>query len=289
MDLTEYIETFNLNLSLNLKKRAVQDWEMIALDKRLVCLPRKPCVRDILNDYLKLKQSQLDKISGTRVGDGTLVGTGVSKATKTIVGSNDTDTSEKTTGDAKPNPAKVYQELIYGIEEFFNRALGKCLLYRLERKQYDDYMSKNPEASPADVYGAEHLLRLFIRLPMFLSMCNDIDSQKDGSKKIQAYLQSFLQYLGSNLSNKYFGTVYEKPDEEYMKQFLQQPVMSAVSKVGEGLSHNFIGGSGKMEKINANDISNSEVNKSRSRHSKNEEAKLMERLLKPAKKKARKK
>ena len=63
-----------------------------------------------------------------------------------------------------------------------------------------------------------------------------------------------------------------------MKQFLQQPVMSAVSKVGEGLSHNFIGG-GKMEKINANDNSNSEVNKSRSRHSKNEEAKLMERLL----------
>ena len=289
MDLTEYIETFNLNLSLNLKKRAVQDWEMIALDKRLVCLPRKPCVRDILNDYLKLKQSQLDKISGTRIGDGTLVDTDISKGTKTAGGSNDTGTSEKAAGDAKPNPAKVYQELIYGIEQFFNRALGKCLLYRLERKQYDDYMSKNPGALPADVYGAEHLLRLFIRLPMFLSMSNDMDSQKDGSKKIQAYLQSFLQYLGSNLSNKYFGTVYEKPDEEYMKQFLQQPVMSAVSKVGEGSSHSFIGESGKLEKINANDNSNSELNKSRSRHSRNEEAQLMERLLKPAKKKARKK
>ena len=64
MDLTEYVETFNLTLSLGLKKRAVQDWEMMALDKRLMILPRKPSVRDILNDYLELKRNQLGKISG---------------------------------------------------------------------------------------------------------------------------------------------------------------------------------------------------------------------------------
>lgn len=288
MDLTEYVETFNLNLSLNLKKRAVQDWEMIALDKRIVCLPRKPSVRDILNDYLKLKQSQLDKISGTRVADVTVVDAGTSEVTPTTVGSNDDGASGRVVGvDEKSNPAKVYQELIHGIEQFFNRALGKSLLYRLERKQYDDYMGKNPGALPADIYGAEHLLRLFVRLPMFLSMCNDMDTQKDGSKKIQAYLQSFLQYLSSNLSNKYFGTVYEKPDEEYMKQFLQQPVMSAVSKVGEGSSHNLENESGKFEKHEIKVVSNLALNKSRSRHSKNEEAKLMERLLEPAKKKAK--
>ena len=350
MDLTEYVETFNLTLSLGLKKRAVQDWEMMALDKRLMILPRKPSVRDILNDYLELKRNQLGKISGktgnisvekkkdsTPQGSSNIKSNGAmmmmmdggggggngstnnnniknnddsTTTTTTSTTINTTTTSTKTTttstntttvtnktdniledmnnnDEKKDDPMQVYRELINGIEQLFNRALGKNLLYRIERKQYDDYMYENPNVLPADIYGVEHLLRLFIKLPMFLSMCNDMNDEEDSAKKIQAYLQSFIQFLGSTSSNKYFGTVYEKPDEEYLKVFSTQPVMAA-SDITAGTATTINDG----KETNGSDTSsiNKNAGISKSRRTKEEEMKLMDKLLSapPPQKKAKK-
>lgn len=56
--------------------------------------------------------------------------------------------------------------MLDGIKIYFDFTLGDHLLYAPERDQYKTY--KN-EASPSSVYGAEHLLRLFVKLPQFLS------------------------------------------------------------------------------------------------------------------------
>ena len=62
---------------------------------------------------------------------------------------------------------RAVKEVVDGIKVYFDRALGVTLLYRFERPQYDDTFAesskagKDKELHMSDVYGAEHLLRLF--------------------------------------------------------------------------------------------------------------------------------
>lgn len=49
-------------------------------------------------------------------------------------------------------------EFIQGIQLYFNKLLSTSLLYRMERKQYDEICI---DKEPSSVYGVEHLLRLF--------------------------------------------------------------------------------------------------------------------------------
>lgn len=67
-----------------------------------------------------------------------------------------------------PAEADVLEEVIQGIREYFDKSLDKILLYRFEREQYHLLRKKWEAGSgdlankgPLDVYGAEHLARLF--------------------------------------------------------------------------------------------------------------------------------
>ncbi len=64
--------------------------------------------------------------------------------------------------------ADILEEVIQGIKEYFNKSLGRILLYRFERQQfYEIYAQIESSTSDlagksiSDVYGGEHLLRLF--------------------------------------------------------------------------------------------------------------------------------
>lgn len=51
--------------------------------------------------------------------------------------------------------------MVDGIKKYFDAALGSFLLYRFERIQYAEAMKSFPEKAMSELYGAEHLLRLF--------------------------------------------------------------------------------------------------------------------------------
>ena len=55
----------------------------------------------------------------------------------------------------------LLSEIIAGITLYFDKALGNNLLYRFERAQYVEQKRASPDKAMSEIYGAEHLLRLF--------------------------------------------------------------------------------------------------------------------------------
>ncbi len=53
------------------------------------------------------------------------------------------------------------KEVTQGLKVYFDKALGSILLYRFERLQYSELQHSHPDTEMSELYGAEHLLRLF--------------------------------------------------------------------------------------------------------------------------------
>lgn len=122
----------------NLKSLLVDDWEQVTKNQCVISLPAKYPVRQILHDW---HEEELPKRAGS---------------------SADED---------------VLEEVVAGIQEYFDKCLDKILLYRHERPQYRGLRKKFEAATgaladkgPIDVYGAEHLIRLFSMYPVPLHL-----------------------------------------------------------------------------------------------------------------------
>lgn len=50
-----------------------------------------------------------------------------------------------------------------GLKVYFDKALQPCLLYPLEQGQADGVLAGGK--TPSSIYGAEHFVRLFVKLP----------------------------------------------------------------------------------------------------------------------------
>lgn len=66
----------------------------------------------------------------------------------------------KTNSDADADYQNV-NEIMTGLRSYFDRCVGSILLYRMERLQYQTLKEQNPKVALSELYGAEHLLRLF--------------------------------------------------------------------------------------------------------------------------------
>lgn len=112
-----------------LKSILVDDWEKVTKEHRLVPLPSQKPVTKFLNEYYE--HESINRRPGSPDAD-------------------------------------ILEEVIAGLKEYFNKALGRLLLYRFERQQYytlfkqiDAGHGEHAGETLADVYGCEHLLRLF--------------------------------------------------------------------------------------------------------------------------------
>nr|GEX20143.1 protein MRG1 [Tanacetum cinerariifolium] len=93
-------------------------------------------------------------------------------------------------------------ELMSGLRCYFDKALPAMLLYKCERQQYEEATANG--MSPSKIYGAEHLLRLFVKLPEILYYAN---IEEETLIELQHKLQDFLKFLKKKKNN--FLSAYE--------------------------------------------------------------------------------
>nr|DAD41373.1 TPA_asm: hypothetical protein HUJ06_015696 [Nelumbo nucifera] len=101
--------------------------------------------------------------------------------------------------------AESIGEILKGLRCYFDKALPVLLLYKKERQQYHEAVVDN--TSPSTVYGAEHLLRLFVKLPELLAYAS---IEEETMTRLQQKLLDFLKFLQKNQS-AFFLSTYDGP------------------------------------------------------------------------------
>ncbi|KAA8565372.1 hypothetical protein EYC84_011080 [Monilinia fructicola] len=177
-------ENFHIRPSINIvipdhiKAILVDDWENVTKSQQLVPLPHKKSVTQILDDWLEFEKP------------------------KRPVGSAQAD---------------ILEEIVAGLKEYFERCLGRILLYRFERQQYTDFRQMwddetSEQKCASDTYGAEHLCRLLVTLPELVAQTNmDLQSVN----RLREELGKLTNWIGKNAKD-YFVNEYETPGAEYV-------------------------------------------------------------------------
>ncbi|PMD23785.1 MRG-domain-containing protein [Hyaloscypha hepaticicola] len=184
----EHEEQFHARPSIKLtvpdhiKAILVDDWENVTKNLQLVPLPAAKPVNLILNDYLQY---------------------------------------EKPRRQAGSAQADILDEVVAGLKEYFEKCLGRILLYRFERHQYSEVregIAKNTGdfagKGVGDIYGAEHLCRLLVSLPELIAQTN-MDHQS--VNRLREELTKLTNWLGRNYLT-YFVSEYEIPGQEYIEK-----------------------------------------------------------------------
>ncbi|KAK3709355.1 Esa1p-associated factor [Vermiconidia calcicola] len=164
----------------SLKSILVDDWEKVTKEQKLATVPSPTPVTQFLNEYYE------------------------SEANNRRPGSADAD---------------ILEEVIAGVKEYFNKSLGRILLYRFERhqfyevhKQIESGHGEHTGKTLCDMYGCEHLLRLFVSMPDLIAHTN-MDSQS--VSRLREELSKMTQWLAKRIP-KYLSTEYEHAGQEYL-------------------------------------------------------------------------
>ena len=92
-------------------------------------------------------------------------------------------------------------KIVEGLQLYFDKTLKAMLLYPQEKKQGDEVL-KNGK-SPRNVYGVEHLVRLFVKLPDILPYTN---FDEESLATLIARLTYILTFIKDNSSIFYTDT-----------------------------------------------------------------------------------
>ncbi|KAK4162185.1 MRG-domain-containing protein [Cladorrhinum sp. PSN259] len=165
----------------HLKALLVDDWENVTKSLQLVPLPHPHPANEIFDDYLADERPKYEPGSAA---------------------------------------LDIMEETIEGFREYFHRCVGRILLYRFERVQYNEMRElwasgKDPNHKGAkDTYGAEHLARLLVTMPELIAQTN-MDQQS--ANRLRDEIQKFTDWFSRHVT-KYFVREYETPGQEYLEK-----------------------------------------------------------------------
>ncbi|XP_036611582.1 mortality factor 4-like protein 1 [Trichosurus vulpecula] len=155
-----------------LKPWLVDDWDLVTKQKQLFSLPAHKSVDAILEEYA---------------------------AARTVPGT-------------EQDQAFAVVEVVAGIKEYFNVMLGTQLLYKFERPQYAEVLAAHPGAPMSRIYGAPHLLRLFVRIGSMLAY-TPLDERS--LALLLSHLHDFVGYLAENCAALFRVSDYSVAPPEY--------------------------------------------------------------------------
>lgn len=152
-----------------LKPWLVDDWDAINRQHKLLAIPAKNTVKDIIESYIQHKKSNKSKDQGKEA---------------------------------------AVIDVMYGLVSYFNVMLGSQLLYKSERPQYADILKEHPDTPMASLYGSFHLLRLFVRLGSVLAYTalgeKDINCLM---QHVQDFLKWLVKHISVYFSLQHFVNV----------------------------------------------------------------------------------
>lgn len=159
----------NLEFNKELKYLLINDWEYITRDRKIVELPSSKPISTLLRDFSDYRQEQL----------------------------------------VKQEQKDILEEIIMGLELYFNKSLSLMLLYKYENLQYLNFLKQNLINSTTEtqskVYGVEHLLRLLISLPGLISQTTmdniSISVLLNESTELLRFITNNLQEYVNNYVN----------------------------------------------------------------------------------------
>lgn len=136
-----------------------------------------------------------------------------SSATASSSSTNSASHSSNSSSNAtfQSSESDVFDEIVSGIKIYFDRALGSILLYRFERQQYLTIRKEFPDKLLCDIYGPEHLLRLFVSFPALIAQTN-MDQQS--ITVLREHLEDLLKFMMEN-RNELFLKEYGNTSPQY--------------------------------------------------------------------------
>ncbi|KAG2437743.1 hypothetical protein HYH02_011119 [Chlamydomonas schloesseri] len=152
-----------LDISPILKKALLDDYDAVVTDGRLVPLPRSPCVADLLRRYAEHTSEVAAAAHVSQAGAG------------------------------------IAAEVATGLRGYFDKALMAVLLYRSERPQAMALLADG--RLPSSVYGAEHLLRLFVKLPELLAAAGAGGMSEEVLVQTATAVQDMMDWVAENLNS----------------------------------------------------------------------------------------
>ncbi|XP_043830623.1 mortality factor 4-like protein 1 [Dromiciops gliroides] len=159
-----------------LKPWLLDDWDMVVRQSQLFRLPAKKNVDSILEDYERL---------------------------------------ERLSGNASDTWLRDVRDSVAGIKAYFDVMLGSQLLYRFERAQYAEILASLPDVPVSQIYGAPHLLRLFVKAE---EMLREIHFEEQTLALLLQHLHSFLDYLANNFAALFSANEYDMAPPEYHRK-----------------------------------------------------------------------
>ncbi|KAL1958135.1 hypothetical protein VTO42DRAFT_4990 [Malbranchea cinnamomea] len=141
--------------------------------------------------------------------------------------------------DEKPNRKSVtevdiLEEVVAGLKEYFEKAVGRILLYLHEREQYRYYRNKIDKGqgpfkgmTMCDLYGAEHMARLLAVMPELLAQTN---MSVQATNRAREELTKFSIWMSKN-AEKLFANKYYAPRNDFLMEVPREHGGTATSQL----------------------------------------------------------